>query len=268
MASAWPRSLSKVSLELGGPVSWPSSLRGRRPRQRGEGDSPTRDSGTAASPCSSDNRVYAHRDIHDGPRLEGRRRSAEKMTMGDGLSDGAVDLGPMATADGVRTSEAPCQRTPYRKGVASAPLRGKAARGGRVRPGQLLPPHRPHRRHARDAGHARGDLRAGRTPRPSPPWTRPWRNRQRHAVRPRGLPLHPRPRDHGAGVASSPRGRYGVREPWCREHQLRPLRGMEGQRLRVGALPQGRVRVPEDEAHQGSLMLLDGGGPQPGSATR
>jgi acyl-CoA reductase-like NAD-dependent aldehyde dehydrogenase len=54
--------------------------------------------------CSSINRVYAHRAVHD--TLVGKLKAmAEKLTMGDGLTDGQVDLGPMATADGVSTSE-------------------------------------------------------------------------------------------------------------------------------------------------------------------
>jgi acyl-CoA reductase-like NAD-dependent aldehyde dehydrogenase len=53
--------------------------------------------------CSSVNRVYAHASIHD--TLVGKLRViAEKMTMGDGLTDPRVDLGPMATADGVETA--------------------------------------------------------------------------------------------------------------------------------------------------------------------
>jgi acyl-CoA reductase-like NAD-dependent aldehyde dehydrogenase len=53
--------------------------------------------------CSSVNRVYAHASIHDA--LVGKLRIiAEKMTMGDGLTDPKVDLGPMATGDGVETA--------------------------------------------------------------------------------------------------------------------------------------------------------------------
>ena len=55
--------------------------------------------------CSSVNRVYAHASIHDA-LVEKLRALAEKMTMGDGLTDPKVDLGPMATADGVETAHA------------------------------------------------------------------------------------------------------------------------------------------------------------------
>jgi acyl-CoA reductase-like NAD-dependent aldehyde dehydrogenase len=54
--------------------------------------------------CSSINRVYAHRAIHDA-LVAKVKALAEKMTMGDGLSDPSVDLGPMARAEGVEASE-------------------------------------------------------------------------------------------------------------------------------------------------------------------
>lgn len=55
--------------------------------------------------CSSVNRVYVHADLHDA--LVARLREvADAMTLGDGISDPAVDLGPMATRDGVTTTAA------------------------------------------------------------------------------------------------------------------------------------------------------------------
>ncbi len=58
--------------------------------------------------CSSVNRVYAEAGIHDA--LVARLKNlAERMTMGDGLTDPRVDLGPMATADGVETAHAHVQ---------------------------------------------------------------------------------------------------------------------------------------------------------------
>jgi acyl-CoA reductase-like NAD-dependent aldehyde dehydrogenase len=55
--------------------------------------------------CSSVNRVYAHARIHDA-LVAKLRAIAEIMTMGDGITDPKVDLGPMATADGVETAQA------------------------------------------------------------------------------------------------------------------------------------------------------------------
>ena len=55
--------------------------------------------------CSSVNRVYVHEDLHDA--LVARLREvADAMTLGDGISDPTVDLGPMATRDGVTTTAA------------------------------------------------------------------------------------------------------------------------------------------------------------------
>lgn len=55
--------------------------------------------------CSSVNRVYVHQSKHDEFVAE-LKKLAEKLTIGDGISDGNVDLGPMATAEGVATSQA------------------------------------------------------------------------------------------------------------------------------------------------------------------
>lgn len=52
--------------------------------------------------CSSVNRVYVHQSVHDllAAKLE---TIAKKMTIGDGLTDPQVDLGPMTTRDGLET---------------------------------------------------------------------------------------------------------------------------------------------------------------------
>lgn len=55
--------------------------------------------------CSSVNRVYAHAKIHDA-LVEKVKTLALRLTMGDGLTDPSVDLGPMATAGGVETAHA------------------------------------------------------------------------------------------------------------------------------------------------------------------
>lgn len=52
--------------------------------------------------CSSVNRVYAHESVHD-VLVEKLRVMAERMTVGDGISDPKVDLGPMATKSGPET---------------------------------------------------------------------------------------------------------------------------------------------------------------------
>lgn len=47
--------------------------------------------------CSSINRVYAHASVHDA-LVERLATIAKKQRIGDGVTDGSVDLGPMATA--------------------------------------------------------------------------------------------------------------------------------------------------------------------------
>lgn len=55
--------------------------------------------------CSGINRVYVHDSISN-EFINKLTKHAEKMTIGDGISDGTVDLGPMCTAAGVeRTIE-------------------------------------------------------------------------------------------------------------------------------------------------------------------
>ncbi len=50
--------------------------------------------------CSGVNRVYVHRSIKN-EFVERLWSYAEKMTIGDGISDGSVDLGPMCTQSGM-----------------------------------------------------------------------------------------------------------------------------------------------------------------------
>jgi len=121
MASAGPL-LKKISLELGGQcpaiVCADADLDNAAKVIAYKG---FRNSGQS---CSSINRVYAHRSIHDA-LVAKVKALAEKMTMGDGLTDGAVDLGPMATAEGVQTSE---------RHVADAVAKGAAVISGGKRP--------------------------------------------------------------------------------------------------------------------------------------
>jgi len=55
--------------------------------------------------CSSVNRVYAHHSILDA-LVAKLKAIGEKMTIGDGITDPKVDLGPMATAAGPATAQA------------------------------------------------------------------------------------------------------------------------------------------------------------------
>ncbi len=51
--------------------------------------------------CSSVNRVYVHESIHQ-QFLEKLKNEAEKLSLGDGVIEQDVDLGPMATVDGLQ----------------------------------------------------------------------------------------------------------------------------------------------------------------------
>lgn len=55
--------------------------------------------------CSTVNRVYVHRSVHDG-LVEKLKAVAESMTMGDGITDPAVDNGPMCTPEARANVEA------------------------------------------------------------------------------------------------------------------------------------------------------------------
>lgn len=75
--------------------------------------------------CSAVNRVYAHATVHEA-LVNKLKTIAEKLTMGDGLTDPRVDGGPMATADGVTTCETH---------VADALAKGATLITGGKRPG-------------------------------------------------------------------------------------------------------------------------------------
>ena len=101
LASAAP-SLKKVSLELGGQC--PAIVCADADLDNAAKVIAYKAFRNCGQSCSSVNRVYVHRSVHD-PLVARLKAIAEKMTLGDGLSDGNVDLGPMATAEGVATSE-------------------------------------------------------------------------------------------------------------------------------------------------------------------
>jgi acyl-CoA reductase-like NAD-dependent aldehyde dehydrogenase len=101
MASAAP-TLKKVSLELGGQC--PAIVCADADLDNAAKVIAYKGFRNCGQSCSSINRVYAHRSVHDG--LVSRLKAiAGALTLGDGLTDGTVDLGPMATADGVATSQ-------------------------------------------------------------------------------------------------------------------------------------------------------------------
>ncbi len=87
--------------------------------------------------CSSVNRVYVHTSVKD-ILIEKLKILAEKLSIGDGISDGAVDLGPMCTKDGVATVIEHV-RDAIEKG-ATLVTGGKAPQGEQYRKGNYYTP--------------------------------------------------------------------------------------------------------------------------------
>jgi acyl-CoA reductase-like NAD-dependent aldehyde dehydrogenase len=87
--------------------------------------------------CSSVNRVYVHASVKD-VFVEKLKTIAEKLSIGDGISDGAVDLGPMCTKDGVATA-AEHLRDAIEKG-ATLVTGGKAPQGEQYAKGNYYAP--------------------------------------------------------------------------------------------------------------------------------
>lgn len=101
LAAAGPH-LKKVSLELGGQC--PAIVCADADVEQAATVIAYKGFRNCGQSCSSVNRVYVHASVHDA--LVARLQAlAGKLTMGDGLTDPKVDLGPMATAEGVRTAE-------------------------------------------------------------------------------------------------------------------------------------------------------------------
>jgi succinate-semialdehyde dehydrogenase / glutarate-semialdehyde dehydrogenase len=74
--------------------------------------------------CSSVNRCYVHSSVFD-QFVASLKMQAEKLSIGDGISDGAIDLGPMATRDVLEKVEAH---------VKDAIARGSTLITGGIRP--------------------------------------------------------------------------------------------------------------------------------------
>lgn len=94
--------LKKVSLELGGHC--PAVVRADADLDLAAKMIAYKGFRNCGQSCSSVNRVYAHRSIHDA-LVEKLKVLAEKMTIGDGITDPKVDLGPMATRSGPETCQ-------------------------------------------------------------------------------------------------------------------------------------------------------------------
>lgn len=93
--------LKKVSLELGGQC--PAIICADADLANAAKVAAYKGFRNCGQSCSSINRIYVHRDVA-AEFLDRLRSEAEKLTLGDPVANPSVDLGPMATADGVETS--------------------------------------------------------------------------------------------------------------------------------------------------------------------
>ncbi len=102
LAAAAP-ALKKVSLELGGQC--PAIVCADADLENAAKVCAYKAFRNCGQSCSSVNRIFVHRDVA-APFLDRFRAEAEKLVLGDPLTDPSADLGPMTTADGVETARA------------------------------------------------------------------------------------------------------------------------------------------------------------------
>ncbi|GAB4251511.1 MAG: NAD-dependent succinate-semialdehyde dehydrogenase [Candidatus Methylacidiphilales bacterium] len=94
--------LKKVSLELGGHC--PAVVRADADLDLAAKIIAYKGFRNCGQSCSSVNRVYAHASVHDA-LVAKLKTIAEGMSIGDGITDPKVDLGPMATKSGPETCQ-------------------------------------------------------------------------------------------------------------------------------------------------------------------
>ncbi len=192
----------------------------------------------AGQTCVCANRVLVQAGIHDA-FVERFRAAIEALVVGNGFDDGS-EQGPLISQDAVAK---------VRRHIDDA-VRGGATvlAGGEQAPARadVLRADAHHRRHARHADRPRGDVRTGRRRAALRDRGRGRRDRQRHAVRPGVLLLHPGPRPDVAGRRGA-----GVRRG-RREHRADLLRGRavrrgQGVGCRPGGIAARHRRVHRDQ---------------------
>ncbi len=129
--------------------------------------------------CISANRMLVQEGIYDA-FLEGFTSAVSELKVADGFTPG-VNVGPLIDEPAVEKVE---------RHVANALEGGaEAILGGSRIEGPVLRAFDPRRGHGRDGDELRGDLRPGRGDRPLLDRGGGRRDRERHAVRPRGVLL-------------------------------------------------------------------------------
>ena len=192
----------------------------------------------AGQTCVCANRIYVQEGVY-GAFAEKLAVEVKKMKVGAGTEEG-VTTGPLINKAAVEKVD---------EHIADALKKGATRRGRRQAARarrQLLRADHPRQRHLRDAGRARGDVRAGRAAVQVQDRGRRDRAGQRHAVRPRRLFLRARRRP---GVA---RGRgAGMRHHrHQRGHHLQrggPVRRLQAVGPRPRRLPPRHRGIPRDQ---------------------
>ncbi len=148
--------------------------------------------------CTAANRFYVHESVAEEFTTKFAARMAATV-VGKGTEDG-VTVGPLIDAKAVaKVTELSTTPSPRARGSSPAESRD----GGRL----LLLADRPRGRAAHRADAEGGDLRPGGPDHHLPRRRRGRADGQRHGVRPRRLPVHPRPR---RAVTVSEQLEYGM----------------------------------------------------------
>ena len=173
----------------------------------------------AGQTCSGIERVYVEREVADR-FIEGVVEGAKALRVGDPM-EWTTEVGPMVSRDQLETVRALVDDAV----AAGATLRCGGQREVPELPGRrLLRPRGAHRRHARDADHARGDLRPGGADRDGGLARRGDRPGERLRVRARRVRVDDEPREERAHRA--------------------PARGGDGLGQRPHVLPRRRAPAP------------------------
>ncbi len=195
--------------------------------------------------CTSANRFYVHEKVHD-VFIEKFAARMQSLKLGHGLEEG-VALGPLVNAE-TRDKVVHLVEDAVKKG-ATVVTGGKAVEGkGFYYPATVLTDVPD------DAELLREEIFGPVAP------IQMFRDEdevvaqgQRHRIRARRLPLHPRPRRGPPGLGAA-RVRHGRPQP---RHRLRPgraLRRHEAERPRPRRRPRGADGVPRDAIRLGQLV--------------
>ena len=203
--------------------------------------------------CTAANRFYVHEKVHDA-FAEKFTAKMKSLKMGNGLDDG-VALGPLVNQEG---------REKVVTLVADAVKKGAkvlTGRQGARRQGLLLSSDGAHQRAGRCRHAARGDFRTRGVDPDVQIRGRSGQTRERHRIRPRGVPLHQGHRPWHAGVRAA-RVRHDRPQPRPRVGSGGAVRRHEAERHRARRRARRADGIPRDAIHLAQLVsgTIDGAG--------